>query len=167
MQQPNGYGMQQPPGHGQAEPPPVACPKCRSTQVAANQQGFGVGKAIGGALIAGPLGLLAGTHGSKKIIVSCMACGHQWDPTVKPPPPTNYKAWAVFLGIALLFGSCSIALATRKPSSTVRTEPWPTASAAPAVSAPAAKTASATTTVKPAPKSPPKPAATATASAHP
>lgn len=59
----------------------VKCPKCSSDQVAAQKKGFSGGKAIAGAIIAGPVGALAGTHGSGKIKVHCLECGHSWDPT--------------------------------------------------------------------------------------
>lgn len=133
----------------QGAPPPVACPKCRSTQVTGDKQGFSAGKAVAGAVLLGPVGLLAGAHGSGKVIVSCLSCGHQWDPTVKPPPPTNWKAWGVFIGFALVIGSCSVGLSTcgaRKgthtaaASSAIPTLP-PPPSASAAASAPATKTA--------------------------
>ena len=54
------------------------CPKCRSDQLSANKKGFGVGKAIAGAVVTGGVGLLAGFIGSRKIYVTCLACGHQW-----------------------------------------------------------------------------------------
>ena len=38
----------------------VRCPSCLSTQIAANQKGFGAGKAAVGAVLLGPAGLLAG-----------------------------------------------------------------------------------------------------------
>jgi tellurium resistance protein TerD len=61
-------------------PPAVRCPKCRSEQVGANTKGFGLGKAAVGGLALGPVGLLAGLFGSKKVRVSCLNCGHSWSP---------------------------------------------------------------------------------------
>lgn len=58
----------------------VRCPKCNSDQITANKKGFGVGKAIGGALLTGGVGLLAGTIGSGKIIITCLNCGHRFKP---------------------------------------------------------------------------------------
>jgi hypothetical protein len=55
------------------------CPKCKSTAITANKQGFGVGKAAIGAVAVGPLGLLAGSIGSSDIKLSCLSCGNQWD----------------------------------------------------------------------------------------
>lgn len=57
---------------------PVCCPKCGSTQISANKKGFGVGKAVVGAAVAGPIGLTVGNIGSNKVIVTCLKCGHRW-----------------------------------------------------------------------------------------
>lgn len=54
------------------------CSRCGSTSITANQKGFGIGKAVVGAAIAGPLGLVAGNAGAKKVRVTCLNCGHQW-----------------------------------------------------------------------------------------
>ena len=62
------------------QPGGVHCPKCGSEQVAADNKGFGLGKAAAGLVLLGPLGLFGGLVGSKKIVVSCLACGHQWQP---------------------------------------------------------------------------------------
>lgn len=62
----------------QAQPPQLKCPKCGSTQIMGTTKGFGGFKAVGGALLAGPVGLLAGLHGSKKMMVGCLSCGHTW-----------------------------------------------------------------------------------------
>lgn len=59
---------------------PVNCPRCKSTQVAADNQGFGIGKAAAGAVILGPLGLAAGALGSKNLRLVCLKCAHRWDP---------------------------------------------------------------------------------------
>ena len=56
----------------------VQCPNCGSEQITADKKGFGLGKAVGGALLAGPVGLLGGFLGSKKVIVTCLKCGNQW-----------------------------------------------------------------------------------------
>ena len=47
--------------------PEIKCPKCGSTQLTANKKGFSGTKAVGGALLTGGIGLLAGTIGSNKI----------------------------------------------------------------------------------------------------
>jgi len=56
----------------------VRCPKCGSTQVAANRKGFGVGKALIGGFLTGGVGLLGGFIGSGKVLVTCLKCGKQW-----------------------------------------------------------------------------------------
>jgi 1-pyrroline-5-carboxylate dehydrogenase len=57
----------------------VVCPKCGSNQISANKKGFSGKKAIIGGLLV-PFGLLAGTIGSNKIIITCLSCGHQFGP---------------------------------------------------------------------------------------
>lgn len=56
----------------------VCCPKCGSMQFSADKKGFGVGKAVVGAYLAGPIGLTAGNIGAKKVRITCLKCGHQW-----------------------------------------------------------------------------------------
>jgi DNA-directed RNA polymerase subunit RPC12/RpoP len=58
----------------------IKCPKCRSEQITANKKGFSGGKAVAGAVLTGGIGLLAGTIGSKKVIITCLTCGHQFKP---------------------------------------------------------------------------------------
>jgi hypothetical protein len=58
----------------------VRCPKCGSQTVAGGTKGFGLGKAAVGGIALGPVGLLAGLFGSKKVTVSCLSCGHRWAP---------------------------------------------------------------------------------------
>jgi hypothetical protein len=59
---------------------PVSCPKCGCEQIVANKQGFGLGKAAIGGLLAGRIGLLAGFLGSSNINITCLKCGHSWSP---------------------------------------------------------------------------------------
>jgi len=59
---------------------PVRCPNCGSSQITADRKGYGVGKAVGGVLIAGPVGLLGGFIGSRKVLITCLQCGKQWKP---------------------------------------------------------------------------------------
>ncbi len=56
----------------------VRCPKCGSTSISANKNGYGFGKATLGLIAAGPVGLLAGGIGSKGVMVTCLSCGHQF-----------------------------------------------------------------------------------------
>ena len=58
----------------------IKCPKCGSTQLSANKKGFSGAKAVGGALLTGGIGVFAGTLGSNKVIITCMACGQQFKP---------------------------------------------------------------------------------------
>lgn len=62
------------------EEEPVRCPRCQSTQLTANQKGYGLGKGVAGGLLLGPVGLLGGFIGSKKVVITCLKCGHQWKP---------------------------------------------------------------------------------------
>jgi hypothetical protein len=61
-------------------PDEIRCPKCNSNQLTANKKGFSGKKAIAGALLTGGVGLLAGTIGSNKIRITCLACGHVFKP---------------------------------------------------------------------------------------
>ena len=56
----------------------ACCPKCGSTSLTANKKGFGVGKAVIGTAVAGPIGLVAGNKGAKKVRITCLNCGNQW-----------------------------------------------------------------------------------------
>lgn len=58
----------------------IKCPKCGSTQIHAEKQGFSAGKAVAGAIVAGGVGLAAGSIGSGKIVITCLKCGHQFKP---------------------------------------------------------------------------------------
>lgn len=59
---------------------PVTCPKCNSTQITADRKGYGWGKAVGGGFLLGPVGLLGGFIGSRKVLITCLKCGNQWKP---------------------------------------------------------------------------------------
>lgn len=56
----------------------LKCPRCRSTQLHAGDKGFGLGKAAAGGILLGPIGLLGGLIGSKKVMITCLKCGYKW-----------------------------------------------------------------------------------------
>jgi tellurium resistance protein TerD len=66
--------------HGQGGTKIISCPNCGSTQISASKQGFGLGLATVGGLLLGPLGLLAGLKGIDGTTVTCLNCGHGWEP---------------------------------------------------------------------------------------
>jgi DNA-directed RNA polymerase subunit M/transcription elongation factor TFIIS len=59
----------------------VHCAKCGSSQIMATKKGFGVGKAAVGAVLLGPVGLVGGMISSNQLLLSCMKCGNQWEPS--------------------------------------------------------------------------------------
>lgn len=71
------------------------CPNCGSTQLTANKKGFSAGKAFGGAILTGGIGLLAGFHGSGKVKVTCLKCGKKTNAgklsTTPLPPPKKQE----------------------------------------------------------------------------
>lgn len=58
----------------------ITCPRCGSSQITANKKGFSGKKAVAGAILTGGIGILAGTLGSNKVILTCLACGHRFKP---------------------------------------------------------------------------------------
>ncbi len=54
------------------------CPFCGSTSLSGNKKGFGIGKAVVGAWALGPIGLMAGNIGAKKVNVTCLNCGKRF-----------------------------------------------------------------------------------------
>ena len=54
------------------------CPKCGSTSLSGNKKGFGIGKAVVGGFVAGPIGLVAGNIGAKNVQVTCLNCGKKF-----------------------------------------------------------------------------------------
>lgn len=66
----------------------ICCPKCGSDQITAEKKGFSGKKAVAGAVLTGGIGLLAGTIGSNKIKIYCLACGHSWLPSDLPQKHT-------------------------------------------------------------------------------
>lgn len=59
----------------------IICPCCHSRNAYhASNKGFGLGNAAVGGLLVGPIGLLGGLIGSKKLVVQCLKCGYKWTP---------------------------------------------------------------------------------------
>lgn len=58
----------------------LQCEKCGSTQLSADKKGFSGKQAVAGAVLTGGIGVLAGTIGSNKIKITCLSCGHQFEP---------------------------------------------------------------------------------------
>lgn len=83
-----------------AQGPTPTCPKCGSTTFGTTGKGFGGGKALVGAALLGPAGLLAGFVGSQDIRVVCLVCKSRLKPAdlkivdtppepLPPPAPTE------------------------------------------------------------------------------
>lgn len=82
---------------------PIGCPKCGSNQLSANKKGFSGKKAVTGALLTGGIGLLAGTIGSNKIKITCLACGNEFQPgegLTKPMGMVRKKKSGCFVATA-------------------------------------------------------------------
>ena len=56
----------------------LLCPNCKSENLSANKKGFSGKKAFAGALLFGGIGILAGTIGNNKIIITCLNCGNEF-----------------------------------------------------------------------------------------
>jgi tellurium resistance protein TerD len=60
---------------------PKKCPMCQESvkwiKVDTTKKGFSVGKAAVGAILLGPIGLVGGALGKKKVVYACGACGFE------------------------------------------------------------------------------------------
>jgi hypothetical protein len=56
------------------------CPRCKGEDFVGNSKGYGVGKALAGAALLGPVGLVAGLAGSGKVVITCVSCGFRVKP---------------------------------------------------------------------------------------
>jgi len=84
------YGQTSAPSY--ANPPNqggMACPRCHSNQVTAGKKGFGIGKALVGGVLLGPVGILAGFIGSKNMEFVCLSCKERWSAASN----TNTAQW--------------------------------------------------------------------------
>ena len=56
----------------------IVCPKCKKMMFSISERtgGFSGGKAVIGAVVAGPIGLAAGALGKKKTLYRCAGCGY-------------------------------------------------------------------------------------------
>lgn len=61
----------------------ICCPMCGSTEISAQKKGFGWSKALVGGVLTGGIGLIAGFHGSRRITITCLKCGHCFQPGAK------------------------------------------------------------------------------------
>lgn len=99
----------------------VLCPKCGSNQITAHKKGFSGKKAVAGAVLTGGVGLLAGTIGSNKIKITCLACGHTFNPGDKPIEataptkkmnPKTAKVLYIIMAVLFLFFAGVFAIAS-------------------------------------------------------
>lgn len=70
----------------------VYCPRCQSSQLMVSKKGFDVGSAAVGALLFGSVGLAGGMIGSNEVMLSCIKCGHQWQPAKETQTPKVISA---------------------------------------------------------------------------
>lgn len=70
----------------------ICCPKCGSNQISAHKKGFSGKKAVAGAVLTGGIGLLAGTIGSNKILITCLNCANQFKPGDRPVQKTTQSS---------------------------------------------------------------------------
>lgn len=61
----------------------ACCPRCGSTSLSLNKNGFGGGKATAGMLAVGLGGAVAGTYGMNKMKITCLNCGYKYKPGKK------------------------------------------------------------------------------------
>lgn len=73
------YTQQQPIQPNYNQQSNLTCPRCRSSRVTAGKKGFGIGKAMVGGLLLGPIGLLGGFIGSKNLEFLCLDCKQRWN----------------------------------------------------------------------------------------
>lgn len=57
----------------------IKCPRCGSSNIHIDKKGFSAGNALGGAILLGPLGALAGFGGRKDLVGTCLNCGKKFE----------------------------------------------------------------------------------------
>ena len=72
--------------------PVIYCPKCHSTNLHIDKKGFSGGKALAGVITFGMIGALAGTIGSNNIEITCLNCGHKFNPVKEAKREQQGKA---------------------------------------------------------------------------
>jgi len=83
------YGQNSAPSYGHPPDQGMVCPRCHSTQVTAGKKGFGIGKALVGGVLLGPVGILAGFIGRKNMEFACLSCKERWSAASN----TNTAEW--------------------------------------------------------------------------
>lgn len=78
------YGQNSAPNYSNPPDQGMVCPRCHSTQVTAGKKGFGIGKALVGGVVLGPVGILAGFIGRKNIEFACLSCKERWSAASNP-----------------------------------------------------------------------------------
>ncbi len=63
----------------QPEPSDIQCPRCRSTQLVAQNKGFSYGQAAVGSVFGTRAAIAAGMAGSDEIILTCLQCNYRWE----------------------------------------------------------------------------------------
>ena len=95
-----GAGTQQ--AQSQTSADTIRCPKCGSAQISANKQGFSARKSCLGFLLGcGIVSVLCGFMGSRKMLITCLACGYQW----QPGEPSPRLKIGQSLGISKILGA--------------------------------------------------------------
>lgn len=56
----------------------MTCPKCGSTQLHAGKKPLSLKRAVVGTVLLNPVGGVIGAVTSKKLVITCMNCGHHW-----------------------------------------------------------------------------------------
>jgi uncharacterized CHY-type Zn-finger protein len=70
----------------------IKCPKCKSSHIHSDKKGFSGKKAVAGAVLVGGVGVLAGTIGSNKIKLTCLNCGHVFNPGEQLKEHVSFQA---------------------------------------------------------------------------